>query len=206
MDENPLTTENAASIVARAKGIVMAPKDEWPKIASEGKSPTQILVQYAIPLALIGPVCTLIGSQLFGYGAMGISFRPSVGMALGTAISSFVVSILSLFIVSYIANFLAPKFGGKEGFGNAFRLVAYAMTAAWLVGIFSIVPMLGILGILGLYSIYLLYTGAAPIMGVPKEQAGGYTAVTIIIAIVGNVVLGMVTVGLVGGSTMAFYG
>ncbi len=199
MSENPLNSQNAASIVARAKAMIMAPKDEWPKVESEGKSPSQIFTQYALPLILISPICSLIGGQIFGYGAMGYHFRPGFGAALGTAISSAVMSIIGLFLVSYIANFLAPKFGGKDDFSKAFRLVAYAMTAAWVVGVFGLIPMLGILSILGLYSIYVFYTGVTPIMGVPAEQAGGYTAVTVIVAIVVNVVLGMIVYGLMGG-------
>ncbi len=199
MSDNPLSKGNVGSIVERAKAIIMNPKDEWPKIAAQSESQNDVLFKYALPLIALGPICGLIGSQLFGYGGMGYHFRPSLGYSISAALVSFVAGVVSLFIVTYIANFLAPKFGGKQDWLSAFRLVAYSMTAGWLAGIFSIVPMLGILAILGLYSIYLFYLGCAKMLGVNEDQAGGYTAVTIIVAIVVNVVLGMLAVSLTGG-------
>lgn len=199
MSDNPLSKGNFGSIVERAKAIIMSPKDEWPKIAAQSESQNDVLLKYALPLIALGPICGLIGAQLFGYGGMGYHLRPSLGYSIGTAVASFVAGVISLFVVTYIANFLAPKFGGKQDWLGAFRLVAYSMTAGWLAGIFSLIPMLGILSLLGLYSIYLFYLGCSKMVGVSEDQAGGYTAVTIIVAIVVNVVLGMLAFSLIGG-------
>ncbi len=199
VSENPLSRGNFGSIVERAKAIITQPKEEWPKIAARSESQNDVLIKYALPLIALGPICGLIGGQLFGYGGMGFHLRPSLGYSISTALAAFVASIISLFLVTYIANLLAPKFGGKQDWLGAFRLVAYSMTAGWLVGIFSLVPMLGILAILGLYSIYLFYLGCSKMLGVNEDQAGGYTAVTIIVAIIVNVVLGMLAVSLIGG-------
>ena len=56
----------STGLADRAKAIVMQPKAEWPRIAAETTEPTQVLTGYVLPLALIGPVATLIGSQVFG--------------------------------------------------------------------------------------------------------------------------------------------
>lgn len=201
MSDNPLSTDNAASIVARVKAILLNPKEVWPAIAAETKNSTQILIQYAIPLMLISPICSLIGSQVFGYSALGITYRPSLTLSLSIAVSSFVMSIVALYVVSFIVNFFSPKFGGKENFDESFKLVAYSFTAAWVVGIFGLIPMLSILGILGLYSIYLLYVGATPVMGIPEDKAGTFTAVTFIAAIVVMIILNMIAATLVGGGS-----
>lgn len=199
MAENPVTKGSFGGLVDRAKAIIMKPKEEWPRIAAQSESQNDVLFKYALPLIALGPVCGLIGGQLFGYGGLGYHLRPSLSYSIGTALAAFVAGVISLFLVTYIANFLAPKFGGKQDWLSAFRLVAYSMTAGWLVGIFSLVPMLGILALLGLYSIYLFYLGCSKMLGVNEDQAGGYTAVTIIVAIVVNVVLGMIAVSLIGG-------
>jgi len=189
MSDNPLTTGGAASIIERAKAIITNPKSEWHEVAEEAKTPNQVLLQYALPLAALGPLANFVGGQLFGYGGFGFSVRFSLSTALSMAISSFVLSIVALYFVAFIANQLSPRFGGKSDFASAFRLVAYSMTAAWLAAAFGLIPMLGILTLLGLYSIYLLYTGARPIMGVAEDQAATYTIVTIVIAIVVNLVV-----------------
>jgi len=174
----------ASAIATRAKGILLDPSAEWAKIATETDPPKQVFLRYALPLALIGPVASFIGGQLFGLGGFGISINLSLTAGLTIAVIGFVLSLVSLWLIAFVANFLSPKFGGRDDFPAAFRLVAYGWTAAWVVGIFGLIPMLGILGILGLYSLYLFYKGAGPVMGVPKDKATGYTVVTVVAAIV----------------------
>ena len=182
----------ASGLVTRVKAILFQPKDEWPIIAAEPATNGEILMRYAVPLAAIGPVATFLGGQVFGYGAFGFSYRPGFMGALGTLVISYVLSLVGLFILAAIANFLAPKFAGEGDNVGAFKLVAYSATAAWVAGVFALIPSLAFLSILGLYSLYLFYTGAAPLMKVPQEKALGYTAVTFLAAIVLYLVAGAV--------------
>ncbi|MDG2003975.1 MAG: Yip1 family protein [Novosphingobium sp.] len=190
--------QGSAALVERAKSIILKPKDEWPKIEAEASSQGDILRSYVLPLAAIGPVATLIGGQVFGYGAFGFSYRPSLMGGITTALISFVMSIVAVYVLTYIADFLAPKFAGTSNKDNAFKLVAYGYTAAWLVGIFSLIPMLGVFGLLGLYSLYLLFTGVTPLMKVPEDKAIGYTAVTILCAIALAIVIAPITAVITG--------
>lgn len=186
------------AIADRAKAILLKPAEEWPLIEAENKSQREILTGYVLPLAAIGPVATLIGSQVFGYGALGFSFRPSFMSALVSAIISYGLSIAAVFVLMLIADFLAPKFEGQSNRLNAFKLVAYSYTAGWLAGIFGLIPALGFFGLLGLYSIYLIYTGAPVMMKVPQAKAGGYTAVTIACAILLAIIVMPITAAITG--------
>jgi hypothetical protein len=94
------------------------------------------------------------------------------------------MAIVGVFILTFIADFLAPRFDGVSNRANAFKLVAYSYTARWLAGIFGLIPALFIFSFLGLYSLYLIYAGATPLMKVPQEKAVGYTVVTILCAVV----------------------
>ncbi len=173
-----------ANLIDRAKAIILKPVEEWPKIATETDSQGDILRGYVVPLAAIGPVAGLIGGQIFGYGALFVSYRPSIVSSLVTALLSFVLTIVGVFVLAAIADWLAPKFEGQSNRQNAFKLVAYGGTAAWLAGVFSLVPMLAVFGLLGLYSIYLFYTGVGPMMAVPEAKRIGYTVVTFVVAAV----------------------
>jgi hypothetical protein len=186
------------SLVGRAKAILLTPAEEWPKIEAESTSIQEILVRYVLPLAAIGPVAGFIGSQLFGYGALGITYRPSLSSALGSAVVTYVLTVIGIFVLALIADALAPKFAGTSDRLRAFKLVAYSYTAAMLAGIFALIPSLGFLGLLGLYSIYLFYTGAAPMMKVPQDKGVAYTAVTMVCAIVIYLVVGAIAGALVG--------
>ena len=192
-----------ASLIDRAKAIILKPKEEWPVIAAEPKTQGDILRGYVLPLAAIGPVASFIGGQIFGYGAFGYSYKPGIVGALGTAILSYVLTIVGVFVLAWIADVLAPKFSGQSNRLNAFKLVAYGATAAWLAQIFSLIPALSFFSILGLYSIYLFYTGTTPLMGVPEDKRIGYTVVTFLAAFVLNMIVGLIVGGIIGLSVFS---
>ena len=191
----------AASLVQRAKAIVLTPKAEWPVIATEPDDATGLFTRYAIPLAAIGPVATFLHGQLFGYGMFGITWRPSLLGGLASMATSFVISLVGLFVLALIIENLAPRFDGEASRPRALKLAIYGATASFLAGIFNLIPGLGVLGLLGLYSVYLFYTGATPLMKVPEAKAVSFTAVTMVCA----VVLALV-VGAVAGPVMHLFG
>jgi hypothetical protein len=200
--ENPVAGGHK-SLVDRAKAIILKPKEEWPLIAAEPMSQGHIFKSWVLPLAAIGPVADLIGGQVFGYGGFGFSFRPSLMGAITSAILLYALTVIGIYVLALIADWLAPKFDGQSNRLNALKLAAFGSTAAFLAGIFSLIPALSVFGLLGLYSIYLFYTGAPLLMRVPVAKAGGYVAVTIICAIVLRFVIaafvGLITVASFGG-------
>lgn len=197
------------TIVERAKSILLKPTEEWPVIAGETTSGSNIFMRYAVPLALIGPVCSFLHGQLFGFGAFGFHYRPSFMGSLSMAIGSFVLSLIGLFVLSFIAGNLANRFGGESNSRAAFKLVVYSMTAGWVVGVFSLIPSLGFLAILGLYGFYLFYTGAGPLMKIPADKQLIYTILTFVCAIVLYFVVGALAAAagrMFGGGMMGPWG
>lgn len=186
------------ALVERAKNILLKPNEEWPRIEGEPATIGDILVRYVLPLAAIGPLASFIGGQVFGYGALGFSYRPSLLSSLSLAISTYVLTVIGIVALAFIAEFLAPKFDGGASRLDAVKLIAYSYTAAMLAGIFGLIPSLAFLGILGLYSFYLFYTGAGPLMKVPQDKALAYTAVTVVCAVVIFIVVGALGRGVVG--------
>jgi len=185
-------------LVGRAKAMILSPRDEWPRIEAETETAQEVFLHYAVPLAAIGPVAQLIGSQVFGYSVLGISYRPGLVASISTAIISYVLTLVGVLVLSLIADLLAPKFGGVSSRTNAMKLVAYGATASWLAGVFGLIPSLALFGLLGLYSLYLYYTGATPMMKVPLDKAPGYTAVTIVCAIVLMLIVAPISAAVTG--------
>jgi hypothetical protein len=110
-----------------------------------------------------------------------------------------------VYVLSLIVDALAPKFGGQKNGVQAFKVVAYASTASWIAGIGQVLPWVSMLILLagGIYSIYLLYLGLPQTMKCPAEKAAGYTAVTIVIAILLSWLISFAVGGIIGvGSTM----
>jgi hypothetical protein len=202
--ENPVTGgDTPVNLIDRAKELLLQPSATWEKIAAETASVKGLYTGYVMILAAIPAVATLIGSSFIGAGAFGISIKTPLMWAVPIAILQYVIALVMVYIFALVIDAMAPNFGAVKNKPQAFKVAAYTGTAAWLAGIFAIIPMLGALGILGLYSIYLLYTGLKKVMKSPDDKSVGYTAVVCIIMIVAGIVLS-VPVGMIGaGATIA---
>ena len=180
----------------RARDMIVRPAAEWQVIDSEPATVGSVFVPYALLLAAIGPIASLIGGQLFGLNLGFIVLKPPLGAAIAGAVISYVMSLISVFVLALIIDALAPTFGGTKNQVNAVKVAVYSSTAAWLAGIFGIIPALAILGIVGLYSLYLLYLGLPVVMKAPKDKAVGYTVVVILAAIVLWMIVGFIIASL----------
>jgi hypothetical protein len=173
-------------LVTRVKNILTSPKTEWPVIAGESTGTGALYGGYVVPLAAIPPIATIIGNLLFS-GAM------TFGQSVTIGIVQFVMALVGVYVLGLIASKIAPSFGGKDDLTQGLKLVAYAYTAAWVVGVFNVIPALALLSLVGgLYSLYLLYAGAPVMMSVPEGRSVGYTAVVILVAIGLYIVIGIV--------------
>lgn len=181
------------NLVQRVKDILLLPKETWPLIEAEPGDITSIFKNYVIFLAAIPAVCGFIGQSIIGthigmFG-FGMSYRQPILLGLVLMVLHYALSLAMIYLMSLIVNALAPTFKATKHPLNAFKLIAYSMTAAYLSGVFSIIPLLGIFGLLaGAYSIYLLYLGLPTMMKNPPEQSAGYTAVIILCGIVLGIV------------------
>ncbi len=188
-------------ILARAKAILLKPKETWPVIAGEATTPQNLVMRYGLPLIILSALAGFIGMQVFGVG-MFVTIRPSLMFGLTTLVTTVVMGLVAVVVIALIADWLAPQFGGQANRVQAFKLVVYSFTAGWFGGLLAIFPPLAIIGFLAfLYGIYLLYLGAGPLMEVPSEKTVGYTAVTILAAIVA-MALSYFVVGMVAGPAM----
>jgi hypothetical protein len=196
-EPNTLIGGARKGLVERVKDILLTPKTEWNVIDAEPSTVASIFTSYVLILAAIGPICMVIGQQVFGYGLMGISIKPPIAYSIGQAVISYVMSLVSVYVSALIIDALAPSFGGTKNQVKAFKVAAYSATAVWLAGIFQIIPMLAFLAIVGLYSLYLLFLGLPRLMRVSEDKAVGYTIVVIVVQLVLFFVVGMIVAVLV---------
>jgi hypothetical protein len=198
------------SIVQRAKNILVKPTDEWNVIASESATISGLFTGYAMPLALIPLVATILFTGLLGISAadlMGLgSGMPSDLMTIaGMAAFSFILSLVTLFIMGTVVKLVSPSFNGTSDKVQAMKLMTYASTPTGVVALVSWIPFLGALLSFAaiVYVVYLIYLGLHPVLGVPKEKIAGFTVVIVLI----YVVLALVISGVVAGLLYAtFFG
>jgi hypothetical protein len=181
----------APNLVERAKNILMQPKAEWAKIATESTGLGALLTGYVLPLAAIGAVASILGSLIF-LGALtgGVVLVPAiVGAVIGVGLT-----LLGIFLTGILINALASSFGSTPNQTRANQLAAYSATASLIGAWGAIIPFLGwIIALAGaIYSIGLFYMGLTPLMGTPEDKRVIYTVVLVLICVVAYWVIGMI--------------
>jgi Yip1 domain len=181
------------NLVQRVKGILLSPRTEWPIIDTEPTTPAELYRSYVIPLAAIGPIAQIIGYSVFGITVPFVgTYRVPIGSAITTGLVAYILSLAATYVLALIIDALAPTFNAQRSQIQALKVAAYSSTAAWVAGIFALIPGLRLLAILGLYSLYLLYLGLPVVMKAPREKTMGYTAVVVLAAIVLFMVIGVI--------------
>lgn len=198
----------ADSLIARAKNILMKPNEEWTVIDAEQTTVQKLFVGYILILAAIPAIAGLIGGLVFGYsvgfGSFSASWRPTIGGAISGAVASYVLSLIGVTVLGFVIEFLAPQFGAEKNREQAFKVAAYSMTAAWVGGIFGLVPAIAGLGtLLALYGIYILWLGLPKLMRAPADKALVYFIVVILVALVVNAVAAAVVAPVIGMGRLA---
>ena len=172
-------------VLGRVVRLLTSPKAEWATIAAEPLDRRKLIMTYVAPLAAVPAAATIIGPGLFG--------PMTLFGAISSAIASFVFSVVWVFVFAVIVAELAPSFGARRDADAAFKVAAFAPSAAWAAGAFHIVPALSILAFVGaLYSLYLLYLGIPALMKPAADKAGVYTLAAIGVSILAMLVLGWI--------------
>ena len=187
------------ALVDRVKGILLTPKAEWEKIDTEPATVGSIYTGYVMILAAIPAVAAFIGWSVIGFGSvMGVAFKAPMSTGLTYAAVQYVGALVGTYIIALIIDALAPNFGAQKSQIQALKVAAYSSTAAWVAGIFNLIPSLAILSILGLYSLYLFFVGLPIVMKAPQDKAPGYALVVIVAAVVIFLVVGIIANRVVG--------
>jgi hypothetical protein len=151
-------------IIERIKGMLLAPKAEWPRVAAEPMTTQGIYTGWVLILAAIGPLAML----------------PRFG--LGAAITQYVITLAMTAVIALVVDFLAPKFGGTGDFVAALKLSAFSYTAAFVAGAANLLGMLGfpVLLLASVYAWYTFYLGAPVLRKCSPDKAIAFTAVIVV--------------------------
>jgi hypothetical protein len=169
--------------VARAKAILVDPAIAWQGIEKDIGDPAFLLSRYVAVLALVPALSGFIGATLIGaVGPSGAIVRAELIDGLLGAIFNYAASCVIVLLLGMIINLLAPVFGGRRDFEDAFKLAVYSFTPLWLAGLCLLLPGLRFLLLTGAYGIYLLWLGVPRLTKVPEQHAVTFTLLIVICA------------------------
>lgn len=170
---------NPPSIQDRAKRIITDPNAEWPVIEREQTTVEKLYREYIALLAAVPVLASMVGGVVIGSpGLFGWSRTPVV-LAVITAILTYALALVGVYVAAFIVDKLAPTFDSKPDQMQALKLVAYAYTPAWVAGAALLIPILGgFVAFAGsIYSIYLFYLGLPVMMKTPQSKVIAYMVV-----------------------------
>jgi hypothetical protein len=173
--------------------ILLRPKPTWEVIDTEPATVNGLYTGYAMILAALPPIAGLLGnlalSPLMGHLAA-FSFMGSIVWA----VVQYGLALVGIYVFARVVDVLAPSFDGMSNQIQAFKAVVYGATASWVGGALVFIPVLGWLIAFagGLYSLYLFYLGLPKLMKVPEAKALGFVAVSIIVVVLIQMVIGWI--------------
>jgi hypothetical protein len=151
----------------------------------------------------------LVGALIGGLMLGGLLGGAGMGIVLIPAVLGYILGLAILYLMSIIANALAPSFDGQKDAIQALKLMVYSATPIWVAGLLSFIPIIGfLLSLAGFgYGCYLIYLGAQTLMKVPEQKSIGYSIVTVLIWIVltfvvTGIIVGAVVAGMIGSAGM----
>lgn len=160
--------------IDRIKGLIVAPKKEWEKIALEQTSPASLATKYALPLVLIGTVAFVLSIGVIGIGGLrSLSFGIRLGLIHALSCG------LAIAATAFGIDMLAPNFQAEKNMVRSTQLAVYSFTPLLVLSVLYIIPTLdstisALVQLGGAYGLYIMYEGFDYMKPTPVEKKMSY--------------------------------
>ncbi|MCP4010450.1 MAG: YIP1 family protein [Proteobacteria bacterium] len=162
-------------------GLFSNPENEWHVIRKKLENNTCQYTTLVFLLAMIPPVCGLIGTTQFGW-QIGTAEPVKLAMksAVTIAVAYYFAIVLGIFIMGYVIKWMGQTYVKNVRLSESVALAVFVAVPLLLVGVFEIFPILWVNFLVGLvalgYSVFLLYSGVPVLMDIPKEKGFLYAS------------------------------
>lgn len=181
-------------IIQRVKEITLKPKETWPTIKREETTIKELYTSYAVILAAIPPLASIVGVSLLDFSMARYHYQISIGESISQAVISYGLSLAGLYVIAQIIDSLASRFGSQKNLVNALKVSVFSSTPSWVAGFFLIFPILTPLVLaFSFYSLYLFYLGLPILMDTPKGKTLGYFLITILCILAAFILIGFIS-------------
>jgi hypothetical protein len=180
----------APGLVGRVKGMLLAPKTEWLRVARENTTPARLFFGYVMPLAGLAALVALARFSRTAHAPL-----PSVLVMVALTLG---FEVMGVYVVAQIINMLAVFFRGAPSASQALKVATYAFTPLWVSCAFIPFPAVSVplQFLAGLYHTYLMYLGLKGLMKSPRDRALGYATTVVLCSIILYIVFTQISAGL----------
>ena len=196
--------------ISMLANLILHPSAGWEEVKAEALSVKECYARYVIPLALIAPIASFIGTSMVGWRVgSGDPVRLTTDSALKISVLTFFAMLVVVYVLARTIHWMARTYDSEKSLAECFSLAAFTAVPLFLIGITMIYPMPWFVYLLGLpalgYSVALLYTGVPVMMEVNKEQGFLFSSAILALGLVSLVGLIVVSVSFWGfGAGPAF--
>ena len=172
----------------RIKNILRTPATEWLVIERETVQPLALITYYLAPLAVATALASIVGSVVVERVPFPVA---SVIRTVVTACLGFVATTVLAFAMALVVNELAPHFGGRHHFDQAFKVIVYSSTPIVVAGLARAIPFVaGLVTFIGtVYALYVFSLGLKQLMRIRPEQTLGFVVILCVSGVIMNFVL-----------------
>ena len=159
----------------RTIGLLTQPTNQWTNIRDAEVSPVGVFFSHTWIFALVGPVCSYIGTTTTGWSVgQGPVVKLTPESAATLAIIFYFAVLVTTFSVAAMVRWMSVTYGASISLGGALALASYSATPMFLIGALVLWPILWMNLLAGLpalaYTTYLFYTGVPIMARIPPER------------------------------------
>jgi Yip1 domain len=174
------------------KNVIISPETEWDLIARDAISLTKLTRLYIIPLALIAPIATTIGMHIFD-----LRWSAKAGYAVprnriwNVGITNFVLEVITVFLIAATFYGMARTEGVRCSFLDATKVAVFGAAPLMLSGALLIMPISVVACMFVMvYSMALYYAGVQRVLGIHKDNAAIFVAMSMAIMCLVSALIG----------------
>ena len=171
-------------LMPRIIRIVLAPRDEWARIAAER---SHVALAHGLALSLLPALASLV-----------MAWSSDLPLPEHAVAATYLACVLTIFAIA-AAFWLLARFDSRDAtLRRCVQVAAYGATPVLLASVLLFTPVLVLVCVLALpYVFYLYYLGVQQVLRVPSDEAAQFVAIALGAALVAST-LGGGAVGALG--------
>jgi hypothetical protein len=171
-------------LMPRIIRIVLAPRDEWARIAAERSHGA---LAHGLALSLLPALASLV-----------MAWSSDLPLPEHAVAATYLACVLTIFAIA-AAFWLLARFDSRDAtLRRCVQVAAYGATPVLLASVLLFTPVLVLVCVLALpYVFYLYYLGVQQVLRVPSDEAAQFVAIALVAALVAST-LGGGAVGALG--------
>lgn len=161
-------------------GLYAHPVEEWHDIDNRHES-FKYSMSHIMLISLIPSICGYFSLTEIGWSVgVGEPLKMSADSALLLSVGMYFALIVGVYMLGYLAHWMARTFGSDPTYTQTLELAAYTATPLFMAGFGALYPEVWFVMLVALagltYSIYLLYAGVPILMHIPEERGFIYAS------------------------------